>query len=354
MERSMRNWKVVLGIVVVVVAVVGILLRNRATMAASVPRSSILTDVPVSVAVARTEELQDTLSLVGTVNANNDVNVVAETQGRVIGVAVQVGDYVRAGAPLVLIDDTLKAANLVAAEVSYEKAKKDFDRYESLFKRNSITAAQFDAARQSYKVAEAQYLTAKKQFTDTRITTPISGYVTSRSVDVGAMVAPGISVANVVDISTLKVKLNVSEKDAFRLKVGDPVSVSTEVYPGSTFPGKIRSIAAKGDDAHTYPVEIAIPNSREHPLKAGMFARIGFVSLVSVRMLSVPRDALIGSVKEPQIYLVQNGKAKLRNIVVSDVVGSRLAVARGLAEGDTVVVNGQNNLKDDADVVVIH
>jgi RND family efflux transporter MFP subunit len=309
--------------------------------------------VPVNVATVTRQPLQETLSLVGTINANNDVNVVSETQGRITAVRVKIGDYVSAGAVLVRVDDELRQANLAAAEVNYEKAKKDFERYQSLLKKNTITQAQLDGARLAYKSAESQYTVARRQVNDTRITSPISGYVTARPVDVGAMVQPGTSVANVVDISTLKVRLNVAEKDVFKLTQGDRVDVTTEVYSGVTFEGKISSISAKGDEAHTYPVEVAIPNSKQHPLKAGMFARIAFTSVAAIDVMTIPREALVGSIKDPRVFVLEGGVARLRTIVVGGVAGGSLGVTQGLADGERVVVNGQNNLRDSTTVAVV-
>src|SRR5690606_13668282 len=112
----------------------------------------------------------------------------------------------------------------------------------------SVTDAQFEAARLAFLSAEAQYITAKRQYNDTKIKAPISGVITSRLVDLGNYVNTNNVVANIVDISKLKVKLNVAEKDAFKLKPGDEVEVTTDVYPGQTFKGKIEYISAKGDE----------------------------------------------------------------------------------------------------------
>jgi RND family efflux transporter MFP subunit len=332
--------------------IIAVLFYNKGRSAADL-RSDILKDVPVTVATVKKQSLQENLSLVGTIGANNDVNVVSETQGRVTAVRAKVGDYVSAGAVLVQIDDELKQANLSAAEVNYEKAKKDYERYQSLLKKNTITQSQLDGARLAFKSAESQYTVARRQVSDTRISSPISGYVTARPVDVGAMVQPGTSVANVVDISTLKVKLNVAEKDAFKLREGDRVEVTTEVYPGVAFDGRISSVSAKGDEAHTYPVEVVIPNSRQHPLKAGMFGRIAFSTVALKEVVTIPREALVGSIKDPQVFVLNGNLARLRTIVVGQVAGVSLGVTQGLTEGERVVVNGQNNLRDSSTVTVV-
>lgn len=337
----------------VVIVMIALLFYNKSTRAAQTPDNSMLRQVPVTVATAHVRRLSEELSLVGTLGANNDVNVTSETTGRIIGVDARIGSFVHEGDVLVRVDDELKQANLSTAEVSFEKAKKDWERYQVLFDKKSITATQYDQARLTYKSAEAQYIIARRQLNDTRIKSPISGYVTARPVDVGTTLQVGTLVANVVDIASFKLRLNVAEQDAFKLKVGDKVSVSTEVYPGVEFTGSISSISAKGDDAHTYPIEIVLPNSSVHPLKAGMFGRVAFTSLSGERTVAVPRQSLIGSVRDPQVYVVRDGRAYLRSVVIGTASADTLGIQEGLHEGDVVVVNGQNNLRDSSAVAVI-
>jgi RND family efflux transporter MFP subunit len=348
----MKKLRIIIFAVIVLATIIGILLFNRSRHAVEVG-TPMLKDVPVTVATVTRQKVQEVLSLVGTITANNDVNVVSETQGRVTAVRAKVGDFVRAGTVLVQVDDELKQAALTAAEVNYEKAKRDYERYQALLKKNTITVAQLDASRMAFKSAESQYIVARRQFTDTRITTPIAGYVTARPVDIGTMVQPGMSVANVVDITILKARLNVAEREVFKLKEGDRVEVTTEVYPGVQFDGKIQSIASKGDEAHTYPVEVVLQNSKEHPLKAGMFGRVAFTSVNVEESLTIPRDALVGSIKEPKVFVVDNTTARLRSIVVGGISGETLSVTAGLREGELVVVNGQNNLQDSTSVSII-
>lgn len=348
----MRRIKIIGITVIVLGAIVGVLLHNKAQMQAK-SKTNTVTSYPVSVANVGKMQLSESLSLTGTIAANVDVAIVAETQGRVVGVNAQVGDFKRAGATLVHIDDELRKAEYMKAEVNYERAKKDADRFSKLRDENAATEWQKENAWQGYKIAEAEYIRARKAYRDTKISSPIAGVVTARPVDIGTMVQPGMVVANVVDISKLKVKLNVAEQDVFKLKAGDPVEVTTDVYPGVKFEGTIASISAKADESHMYPVEITLPNSKQNPLKAGMFGRVNFVSMKSSNAIAIPREALVGSIKNPQVFVVENSVAKRRDLVVGDAVGSSVTVLHGLNEGETIVVNGQNNLKDGVVIEIV-
>lgn len=348
----MKSLKGILLIAFILGAVITVLLHNKAT-SASTARNDKMTTFPVSAATAGKEKMEESLSMVGTIVGNNDVAIVSETQGRVVSVYAKIGDYVPAGSPIVQVDDEVKQSNFKAAEATYEKAKKDLLRNEELFKDGTITELQMEASRLAYVGAENQYIVAKRQLNDTRIKTPIDGMVTARTVDMGVMIQPGMTIANVVDISKLKVKLNVAENDAFKLKAGDKVEITTEVYPGLTFAGKIESVSSKGDEAHTYPVEMSLANSRENPLKAGMFCRVNFVSVQSIETIVIPREALIGSIKEPKVYVIEDGIAKQRSVVVGKEAGTKLQILQGLKDGEKIVVAGHNNLKDDVPVTIM-
>lgn len=334
------------------IAITAVLLHNRSQLKAEENVEKI-DAYPVNVDTVSFKHLSDHLNLIGTIEAINDVPIVSEAQGKVTNVYAQVGDYKKAGSTLFQLEDDLELAAFKTAEVNYQKTQKDFDRYQALYKEKSVTDSQFEGAKLALQSAEAQYISAKKAYEDTKISTPISGIVTSRKVDLGDYVQNHSVVAEVVDIANLKAVINVAETDVFDLKVGDKVQITTDVYPGVTFEGRIKTISDKGDAAHTYPVEVDLSNSREHPLKAGMFAHVNFNPVSKSSSLVIPRDALLGSIKDAQVYIVNNGTAKLRNLVIGNSSNNNLEVISGLHEGDIVVVNGQNNLKENYKVKII-
>lgn len=350
----MKRFAVISTLVVAVGVGIAILMTTKAE-SNDQSANAIVTAYSVSVVTASKQNIPEDFSLVGTITANNDVVVMSETQGRVVKVYTEVGDYKPAGSVLVEVDDELKEAAYKTATMTYEKARKDLERYEALYKEGSVSESQIEQARWNFQNAEAQFITARRQYRDTKVTTPISGIVTARPVNVGTMLqgAPQPTVvANVVDISKLKVKVHVAEKDVFKLKVGDKVHITTDVYPGEKFEGNISTISAKGDDAHTYPVEVTLNNSTKHPLKAGMFCEVYFSPKSIAQNIVIPRESIIGSVRDAKVYVVQNNIAKIRSVVIGRELGTSVEVINGINAGEVVVVNGQNNLRDNTPVTV--
>lgn len=316
-------------------------------------RQDVLSDIPVNVYSMKKQLLSNLVSMVGVINPDNDVEIISEAQGVVKALHIKVGDNVKKGMVLVEIDDLVCKSDMARSEINYFKAKRDFERNKTLYEQNSISAAQLDLSRLDMQSAENDMTRSQKALDDTKVKATISGTVNSRKVNEGSYVQLNTSLGNIVDISTLKVRVNVSEKDAFMLHPGDSVQITTDVYPGHSFYGHVDNIASKADDDHTFPVEIKLPNTSQYPLKGGMFARVNFISITSRNTLVIPREALTGSVRNAQVFVVSGNIAKLRSITIGRESGQFLEVLNGLEEGELVVTSGQNNLIDNVKVVIV-
>jgi RND family efflux transporter MFP subunit len=341
-----------LGLIAIISVIIVILFNNRAKSNKAVKNEAYIF-YPVNVTQAARENLHEQLSFTGTINAYNDVTIVSETSGKVTQVFADVNDSRSAGSVIIKVDDEIKKANLKLAEVNFNKAKKDLERFKELKSNNSASDQQLENAQLAFDAAEAQRTIANRQFNDTKITTPISGVITSRAVEVGNMVNNGMAVANIANITQMKVKINLGESDVFKIKIGDTVSITTDVYPEYRYKGKIKSISDKSDDLHTYAVEIVITNNKTYPLRAGMFGRIDFNSKYNGTSIIIPRESLVGSSRNPRVFVVKNDIASLRNLEVGITLGTKVQVIKGLEEGETVVVNGHSNLKEGYKVTIV-
>lgn len=309
----------------------------------------------VSVTKAVNKIVSAEVSLTGTAYPYSDINLISETSGKVTSVFFNTGDHVSKGQLLAQVDDELRLAAYENAQVLYEKMKKDFDRAENLIKSNSITESQYEAAKTGLSQAETNLKVTQRQYKDTKITSPVSGFVTQKNIDVGSTLqgppAPSF-IANISDISRLKIKVPVTEKLAFRLKKGDKAEIETDVFPGEKFTGSVASVSVKGDEAHTYPVEIEVQNTNNR-LKAGMFTRVAIYSGQEEEALVIPRKALLDSKKESAVYIVRESKAVLTRIITGAESGTGIQVVSGLSSGDLVVTSGQGLLKDGTPVEIV-
>ncbi len=337
----------VILLVVILVFLLGKKSQNKS-------RGEVLNDIPVNVIEIKMQLLSNVVSMVGVIDPDNDVDIISEAQGIVKAVHFKVGDQVRKGMVLAEIDDLVLRSDMAKQQINYFKSKRDFERNKTLYEQNSISAAQLDLSRLDMQSAENEMTRAQKSLDDTRVKATINGIINARKVNEGSYAQLNSTLGSIVDISTLKVKVNVSEKDVFMLRSGDSVEISTDVYPGRSFFGYVDNISSKAMDDHTFPVEIRLPNSSQFPLKGGMFARVNFTSITARKALVIPREALTGSVRNAQVFVVQGKIARLRNVTIGRESGQLLEILNGLEEGELVVTSGQNNLTDQSRVMIIH
>lgn len=330
----------------------GMVLSNNKAKSEAKVKGIVERPFTVSVTRARTTDIGDSLVVIGLITPDREVAIASETTGKIKSISAEIGAYKGRGAVIATVDAELKRAAVMAAEANYEKAKKDLERYQLVQVENALPDQQVDNARLAVQLAEANLITARRQLRDTRITAPFSGVVTARSAEVGTMVQPGMVIATLVDVSTLKVRLNIPEKDIVTVHVGDEVMITTDVHPGQIFSGRVSNIGVRGDDAHTYPVDVTIANRAGTPLKSGMFTRVRFRGSSTRPALAIPRAAIVGSVKAPKVYVLNGKTVTLRSIGIGEQAGSEVEVLSGLKEGETIVLSGHNNLRDGMTVEV--
>jgi membrane fusion protein, multidrug efflux system len=310
--------------------------------------------VAVNVAPVQSRVSEQNLNLVGTVIPNRQIEIKSEVQGKITSLNFELGQFISKGRVLARVDDQLRTIALSNAAQALANARQNLERYTRLYQGGAATQAQLQQYQLSYDNALNQVEQAKKELSNTTLVAPISGYITSKAVEAGAFANVGTAIATIVDVAKLKVQLSVGEKDAYALRVGDAVDITTAVYPGVSFRGEITFISPSGDAAHNYPIEVSITNQQKNPLKAGTYVNIAFNRKAQVATLQIPREALVGSVKEARVYVVDaNRIARLRKVTIGADNGAFLEVINGLKEGEKVVTTGQINLTDSTRVAMI-
>ena len=309
--------------------------------------------IAVSVVSAEMRETGAQLELVGKAEPEKEVMLASKSAGEIVQVNFKMGDFVSQGTVLALVDDTYKRLAYENAQINYRKFEEDYQKFQVLRKGDAVSENQLRDIRIGYENAAIQLENAKKQWDDAKIVAPFSGVITSKNTELGAYVNPGAPVAGIADVSSLKVRLSVSETNVYQLRTGKEVSVSASVYPGITYKGVITGISPQGSGAHTFPIEITIANSNQNPLKAGTYVNATVSMGNTGAALMIPRDAIVSSVKDPSVYVVRGETVELVKITTCNDYHSFLEVTAGISEGDRVVTNGQINLMDGAKISII-
>ena len=337
------------------------------------------------------------LRVTGSLAADEEAKVAAETSGRVIATPVERGTRVSAGTVLIRISGTeadaqLREAEANAAQIearlglttgqafdpsrvpevlnakaSLEWAEADFKRIKALLDQRVVSQAEYDqkltavqAARQQYVSAQngaqqsyrslvaarARIDLARKASADTVVRAPFAGLVAERLVSTGDYVTRGTAVATVVNTDPLRVELTVPEQYLSRIKVGQAVRLTVDAYPGTVFNAKVRFVSpALKTNQRALTVEAIAPNA-DGRLKPGLFATALLQQPDAQPALLVDASAVETVAGTSRVYVVTGDKVEERIVTLGERVGDRVELATGVKAGERIVINSRGKLTD--------
>lgn len=320
----------------------------------------------VSIQVVQPGAITQTLTVSGTLLGEDEAVVISETNGKIVHVKAQVGDWLHKGQTIVQVENDLKQvaleqaqAQALAAKTNFEKAKKDLERYEELFKQQITTQSVIENARLAAQAAEAQLKSAEaavrlaqRHYDDTFIKAPLAGRLADRYVNDAAMVMPGDKIGVVVNSRNMKLKTSVAEHEVAALRAGQAAELFADALPQVRFMGKVISVAQKANHERTYPVEILAQNDQTESLKSGMFGRATIQVANAQGALVIPSAAVLAENNRSFVYVEENGVAKHVEVQLGLQHGNQVQIISGLAAGARLVVSGQQRLSDRAKVSV--
>ncbi len=215
-------------------------------------------------------------------------------------------------------------------------------------RREDITAQEAEAQRM-----KASLERAKDELEKTVIRAPVSGFITKKYVEVGQWIQRGGQVVEIINIDQVLVRTGIQEKDISHVSMGDRAQVTVDAFPGKTFEGKVRDLIPLADIAsRAFPVKIEVANPN-YQLKAGMFARVTLFYGPRTPVLMVPKDALSELGLRAQVFVADDGKARLVPVKIGRVVDGYIEILEGgLAKGDRVIVTGNETLQDRRPIMV--
>lgn len=308
--------------------------------------------IPVSIEEVNKGILSENVFATGTLEASEVLNLVSETQGKIIKIYKEKGDRVAAGELIVKVDDEVIAANVLTAEANYAQFQKDVERLTRLLEENAVTKRDLEQATIGLKKAKADLINAQKALSNTNIKAPIAGYINSEKLTVGQFLAGGSSVCEIVNNSKLKLNIKVSEREVYKINPGQSVNVRLAIFPNKIFTGRVESIAEKADDAMKFNVEIVLENDDQTHLRSGLYAEVE-LPVKNEENIIINKISIVGSMESPVVYVVQNGKAVKRNLIIGQSNDKKVEVLSGLTAGDDIIVSGQLNLKDGDEINII-
>jgi membrane fusion protein, multidrug efflux system len=317
--------------------------RNQEHQQAEVRQELAKRDVRVSAVRLSHKEVSEAFLANGVVEASQTVELLSETDGRVIRAGLQTGDAVAPGKLLLQVDGELKEVAHRLDELTYQKAQRDFSRLEALYQQHNVSEFDLENARLQMQTAESQLKISARQLAQTRIYAPIRGVVLEKMISTGSTLQPGMPVARLADIGQVTIRIYLTEAEVIRVKPGDRVTVRAEVYPDREFTATVRAIIPQTAAARAFPVEISLENSTAQPLLPGMSVRVTLNEGKTRRILALPRRAISGDFSRPAVLVIRDQTAHRQSVRLGQEYASDIEVLEGVAAGDLVVVSGQQN-----------
>jgi RND family efflux transporter MFP subunit len=323
--------------------------------------------VPVRIEHIEPGSITAEVTSTGTIRARDDVPIVAEAGGRVVGVPVEVGDHVVAGDVLVALDPELAElgrmqaqAQLLVAQAELDDATATLERTRNLWESGDVADAELESVEQRAKSAEAGAASAEaalgsadRALRNTEIESPVAGTVAFVYAEIGHTVAVGTPVAHVVNDDTVEVDLGLSEDQVADLKAGRPATIRVRALPGESFAGRVEYVGRRADDAtKTFPVRVTARNT-SHRMRSGMVAEVEIAAKRYSDVIAIERDWIVQRYGEPAVYVAADSVAALHKLVLGRVIGNRVIVKTGLEEGDLLITLGHDQLTEGAAIDVV-
>ena len=301
--------------------------------------------VNVKAAQAVRQPVEEKLSLVATILANESVELRSEMDGIIQEIRFTEGQPVEAGAVLVKLDQAKLAASTAQAEANYKLAESNRERAEQMFANKTISQQEFDSASASFEANKATLELMRQQLKDSTIKAPFGGIMGSREVSPGDVVGRTTKLSSLVDIDPVKVEFRVPERFLGQLKEGQSIQFGVPAYPGEVFKGEVYFIDPQVETA-TRTVQVkAMHANVDHRLRPGMFGNLELILSIKAEAVVIPETAIMSSGDRTSVFLVDaENKAELRPVTVGVRMAGQVEIAEGLQGGENVVTEGIQKL----------
>lgn len=307
--------------------------------------------LPVSGIVATQSANEEGVSAMGTLLANEEVDLVAEITGKVVAICFDEGSKVRKGDLLLKVDDADLQAQLNRAEFQKKLLVEKLERQRILLQRESISREEFDQLQTDYNVLEADIALLKVKIGRTEIRAPFDGTMGFRYVSEGSYVQPNSRIARLVDTGILKFEFTIPERHAARRLTGRSVNFQV-TGRDERFQAQVYAVDPQVDVNTRAILLRARFDNRKGALLPGMFAN-GSVSLGErLAFIPVPSEAIVPELEGKRLWVCRNGRAQSVRVETEGRDNKQVYVISGIAAGDTVLTGGLMQLREGINVNV--
>jgi membrane fusion protein (multidrug efflux system) len=319
------------------------------------PPAPAVPAVDIAATEAKEIEWQEKITSIGVAEALQGVDVSGSEAGTVVEVLFDSGSKVKAGQPLVQLDTGKENADLKATVAQIPAAKTDLERKRALVKTGAVGQADVDAAQSKFDQLNAEAVSLKATITRRTIMAPFGGILGIRKVNLGQYLQPGDQVGSLQDLSVMRLRFLVAQKDYAKIKLDQQIDARFDAYPDEVFKGRISTIEPSVKfQSGIIPIQAEIPNS-DAKLLPGMYASLEVLLPEHSKKVVVPQSAVTFNLYGESLYVVDKSAKTVQQVTVRTGArrGNAVVIEDGLKPGDTVVVAGQLKLSNGAKVNLV-
>lgn len=349
--KKTRSYLVTGSIISVLLLVKFVFFPLQKSEAAVAGKSRKKAVTPVGVFVIGQATLNDKVYASGTIVANEAAELKAETSGRIIYLNIPEGRRVEAGTLLLKVNAADLHAQLDKTTIQLKLASEAEARQHSLLKVGGISQQEYDIVLANKNALRADSAYYQAQIAKTEVRAPFTGVVGIRNVSLGSYITSSFTVAQLQQIDQVKIDFSLPEKYSSLLKVGDAISFRTEGV-ASVFSGKV-IVKDPQVDLNSRSIHYrALSGNPQGALSPGAFARVEIILKDQSNSHFIPTEAVVPVLKGKKVFIVKNGLAEERMIETGLRTEDNIQIVAGLLQGDSVVINGNFQLKNNAPVEV--
>lgn len=337
MKSTSRNW--LIAIIVLLLLVLGKWQPWRGKTKGELSLAGRMGFTPVRVMVINMRPLENTLTLSGTVLANEAVSLKSEIAGKVTAIHFREGTRVKTGDLLLQINDADLQAQMVRAKLNFQLAQDSESRQRQQLAIEAVSQEAYDTALNRLHTARAEVSLIEAQIAKTRITAPFSGTIGLRQVSEGAYVSAASPIAELVDYDPVKIEFAVPERYAARIRVGDRVRFhiqgQDQMYEAGIYAAEPRI----NQETRSVTLRARCPNP-DGAILPGAFAEVTVPLIRIEETILIPSQSLIPELDKQKVYLVKSGVAVPKFVETGWRSNEEVQIISGLAVGDTLITNG--------------
>ncbi len=346
---KLKYFSPIILLIIILVFISGCSKKNGENEAGKKDKSNV---VSVKTLKLKAREYTDVISVVGTVKPYQKAMISTTEGGKIIKFKKDKGDYVSKGDTILIIDHEALEANLQAAKAQYELAKVTYEKQEIVYKENVNSEIQYLQAKYNLQQLEAKYKLIQDRFNNTFIIAPFAGYIDQKYFDEGELAPVGKPIVLLIDVSRVKVEAGVPSKYIETVKKGNTALVYIKALKRE-FIGKITFVGTSVNAVNrTFPIEITLSN-KKRLLKPELIADIKIEQRKYDNMIMIPTEVISRVDNGYIVFVLEDGKARSRQITILKRTANEVAVSDGLKSGDELIVVGYQNLIDGQKVNVV-